>query len=138
MATVHKATGALVVVRDTAGVMHYFQRGQTISVDASSDELKRLRDKGLLEKVKVEEPAPADPPPPDPETLPASSATRAEWDAYAVKVGVDPTQFSKLRPDLVDAVTAAHEAKVKADEKARKDAEAAAAAAGSGDGGSGS
>ena len=49
-------------------------------------------------------------PPPDPETLPAERDTREVWDAYARKVGVDPAEHSK-KPDLMAAVTAAHEAK---------------------------
>lgn len=126
MATVHKATGALVVVRDTTGVMHYFQRGQAVSVDADAAELKRLRDKGLLEKVKVDDPAPPADVPPDPQTLPAERDTRPVWEAYAVKVGIDPAGYS-TKPELVEAVTKAHEAKANE-----------GAGSGSGDGGSGS
>lgn len=123
MATVHKATGALVVVRDVSGVMHYFQRDKVVSVEADPAELKRLRDKGLLEKVKVDDPEAAAAPP-DPTTLPAERDTREVWDAYAIKVGVDPKEYSK-KPELVDAVTKAHEAQ-------------AAAGSGAGAGGAGS
>ncbi|MBD3781695.1 MAG: hypothetical protein IE926_01885 [Micrococcales bacterium] len=77
--------------------------------------IEALRKSGLL-SVAGDEQAAAPAPPPDPETLPAERDTREVWEAYAPKVGVDPAEYStEKKPVLVEAVTAAHEAKVKAD-----------------------
>lgn len=105
----HVVTAPLITVKDVSGRIHYLQQGQPVLVEASAEELKRLRGKGLIARSKTAPDAA-----PEPETLPAARDTRPVWEAYAVKVGADPAQHG-TKPELVKAVTEAHEAKVAAE-----------------------
>lgn len=59
--------------------------------------------------------------------LPAKSAARPVWDAAATALGLDPADFAK-KPELVEAVTKANEAKVAAEQTAADQAAAEEAA----------
>jgi hypothetical protein len=104
----HVVTAPMITVTDVGGRIHYLQQGQSVLVEASAEELKRLRGKGLIAKAKA-----APDPAPEPETLPAEREARPVWEAYAAKVGVDASLHG-TKGELVKAVTDAHEAKAAA------------------------
>lgn len=91
-----KVTAPLVVVKDVAGVDHYFYRGQVITASVDQDRLAALAEQGLVAGAAAAE---VDGPP-------AKSAKKADWVAYAVSQGVSEAEAkSSSKEDLIDALS---------------------------------
>jgi hypothetical protein len=76
--------------------------------------LRALTTNGLVVALEATDTSSPAEPVATPDTLPGERDPRPLWDAYAGVVGVDPSQYSK-KPELVAAVTQAHEAKAAAE-----------------------
>lgn len=91
------------------------KKGKDLPKDADENLIAALRKSGLVVTTEVAEtrsPSDAGDKAPAGDTLPADRDARDAWEAYAPKVGVDPAEFAgKNKPELVEAVTKAHEAK---------------------------
>lgn len=53
----HKVTAALVSIKDPAGKNTYFYEGATVPDGFDKDDIDRLVEAGLIEKVEAEKPA---------------------------------------------------------------------------------
>ena len=101
-------------------------KGEALPAGVDDAVVAALLGSGLVTVSGDEAPVAAAGPVTPPTGLPAERDTREVWKAYAAVVGLDPADYANdKKPALVATVTAAHEAKLKADadEKAKVDAD---------------
>lgn len=92
----------LVIIRNADGSRQHLYAGTPVPDEVDTEHRDQLLEEGMLAKVDVADPAPAEEPADTGDKVPAKSASKADWVAYATD---DARGDDRLTKEEADALT---------------------------------